>query len=62
MKYLRKHYEEMTTEQLVEKHAEIEERINQNDGRLTTDSSADLDYNLDKRDIIDEIILERMVL
>ena len=58
MGLLRKHYEKMTPEQLRAERFEIEKKVEENDGRLTTDSSADLDYNLDKLDIIDEIFAD----
>lgn len=39
--------------------SEINKKIDENDGRLTTDSSADLDYNLDKIEAIDVILANR---
>lgn len=51
-------YEGMSVEQLKAERSEVEERIEKNDERLTADSSADLDNDLDKRDIIDEIFVE----
>lgn len=55
MSLLRNHYEKMSVEQLKTERSEVEKRIEENDGRLTTNSSANLDYDLDKCDIIDEI-------
>lgn len=48
----------MWPSQLKVERIAIEKKIEENDGRLTTGSSDDLDYNLDKRDIIDEIFAE----
>jgi len=59
MKTLEQYYEEMTTKELVEERLQIQIDIENNDGRLTTHSSADLDYSLDKQEIIDNILLDR---
>jgi len=59
MDYLQEHYEKLSTKQLKTERSKIQKNIEENDGRLTTDSSADLDYNLDKRDAIDTILANR---
>ncbi|MCK4526499.1 hypothetical protein KAW18_03940 [candidate division WOR-3 bacterium] len=59
MNHLQKHYESLSTEQLRVERSEIQKKIEENNGRLTAHSSADLDDNLDTRDIIDRILAIR---
>ena len=59
MKTLAQYYEEMTTKELTKERSQIQMDIENNDGRLTAYSSADLDDSLDKQEIIDNILLER---
>lgn len=59
MGHLQEYYEKLPTEQLRIERSEINKKIDENDGRLTTDSSADLDYNLDKIEAIDVILANR---
>lgn len=59
MNILQEHLQTLTTEQLQQERVEIEQRIEQDDGRLTPHSSADLDYLLDLRDDIDTELKRR---
>lgn len=59
MDWLQKHYEHLSTTQLQLEHSEIQKRIEENDGRLTTDSSASLDYDLDKLEAVNIILANR---
>lgn len=60
MKTLEQYYNKLTTEMLIKIRSHIQTDIEEDDGRLTAHSSYDLDYNLDKRDTIDDILLKRL--
>jgi hypothetical protein len=60
MGYLESEYTTWKTEELVEERKKIETDIEENDGRLTTGSSAQLDYDLDKLDAIDFVLKQRI--
>ena len=59
MKSLQEYYEKLSIEQLRTKRHEIQNRIEENDERLSAHSSADLDNDLDNRDTIDKILATR---
>ena len=59
MSYLQDYYEKLSTEQLKTERFILQRKIKENDERLTTDSSADLDYNLDKQEVINTILMNR---
>ena len=51
----------LSTKVLESKLRAINQCINNNDGRLTIHSSCDLDYNLDKQEAIEKILVDRKV-
>lgn len=59
MGFLQKHYEKLSTRQLKTERLEIQNRIENNDGRVTTGSSNELDYDLDKHEAIDNVLIDR---
>ena len=60
MEPLKHYYGGMSTGTLVERRANLQTEIEENDGRLTAHSSDDLDHSLDKRDTIDDILSKRL--
>lgn len=60
MNTLKQYYEVMTTEKLTKTRLQVQAEIENNDERLTAHSSEDLDHSLDKRDVIDNILLKRL--
>ena len=59
MESSQEYYEKLSIEQLRTERHEIQNRIEENDGRLSAHSSADLDNDLDDRDTIDKILAIR---
>jgi hypothetical protein len=59
MGFLREYYKKLSTKELRVERFEIQNRIEENNGRRTTDGSNNLDYDLDKRDAIDKILATR---
>ena len=57
---LKNYYENKTTEQLYFERQYIEQEIEDNDGRLSAESSYELDYLLDKKEIINNILARRI--
>lgn len=54
--YLQEHYEKMSIKQLKKEKTDLQIKIEENDGRLSAHSSADLDYDLDKVEAIDKVL------
>lgn len=59
MGYLSRSYYMMSMKELERHRLEVQALIDNNDGRLSYGSSADLDFNLDKLDAIERAIKEK---